>query len=194
MGLNWFLKVCVPRNRRPVLSLIARRDRHLHVAAMAEGSYDAVAIEGDCDLSFVCRGSLCSSLGGVGFARMWSGGRANRGLCGRTGKYVFEVRVERGLNVSREDAGAASADSADVHLCRVGWSTTASPTHTLGETKDGWGFGGTGTTDMHTCMSYCDYHIDRICIFSLLFTHSHTHTQTNTHTRTHTNTNTKTRT
>jgi len=128
-------------DRRPVLSLIARRDRHLHVAAMAEGSYDAVAIEGDCDLSFVCRGSLCSSLGGVGFARMWSGGRANRGLCGRTGKYVFEVRVERGLNVSREDAGAASADSADVHLCRVGWSTTASPTTLWAKPRTGGGSG-----------------------------------------------------
>ena len=78
---------------------------------------------------------------GVGFPKMWSGGRANIGLCGHHGKYMFEVKVVRELAVPEEEANAAPGT---VHLCRIGWSCHGSPTHSLGETANGWGFGGTG--------------------------------------------------
>ena len=92
-------------------------------------------------MSFICHNSLCSTMSGPGFPKLWSGARANVGLRVLTGKFLYEVRVERHLDVTHEDAGAATADT--VHLCRVGWSTRRAATHALGEDTEGWGFGGT---------------------------------------------------
>jgi len=101
-----------------------------------------VAIEEDCDLSLQCSNSVCCTVGGVGFPKLWSGARANVGLCGPTGKFLFEVEVLRELAVSQQEAGAASPDT--VCMCRVGWSTLASPVDRLGEDALSWAYGGTG--------------------------------------------------
>ena len=99
-----------------------------------------VNLEADCDLSFLCEGRSCQPLHEGGFAKMWSGGRANFGLRGTEGRFMFEVRVLRELPVSLIDVGNSSPGN--VHLCRVGWSCSDTPTHALGETASSWGFGG----------------------------------------------------
>ena len=99
-----------------------------------------ISLEADCDLSFLCEGRLCFPLHEGGFAKMWSGGRANFGLRGTEGRFMFEVRIVRELPVSPVDDGSASPGN--IHLCRVGWSCSDTPTHALGETATSWGFGG----------------------------------------------------
>ena len=99
-----------------------------------------ISLEADCDLSFLCEGRSCFPLHEGGFAKMWSGGRANFGLRGTEGQFMFEVRIVRELPVSPVDDGSASPGS--IHLCRVGWSCSDTPTHALGETATSWGFGG----------------------------------------------------
>jgi len=101
----------------------------------------ALGFEDDCDLALMCEGNVCSVLRGVGFAKIWAGGRCNVGLSGAFGQFAFEVHVLRELTVTMQEAGAALPDT--VHICRVGWSTRRSPTHALGENAWGWGYGGT---------------------------------------------------
>lgn len=56
--------------------------------------------------------------------KLWSGGRANKGVFGK-GKYYYEAKIVKD------------------GLCRIGWATSDAA-YNLGTCADGFGFGGTG--------------------------------------------------
>jgi len=94
----------------------------------------------DCDLDFVHEGGgIYSTLVEGGLAQMWSGARAEVGLRGQEGRFMFEVRI-----LDEIDVPVCKTAKKRTHLCRVGWSCRDVPTYALGLKGDGWAFGATG--------------------------------------------------
>lgn len=93
----------------------------------------------DCDLDFDIEdnGLKGSGLHQEGFAYCWSGARANVGING--GKYCFGCKIISTQPVDMEDTPPNQQ-----HVCRVGISRGDDPVGKLGETKQSFGFGGTG--------------------------------------------------
>ncbi|XP_022139874.1 heterogeneous nuclear ribonucleoprotein U-like protein 1 isoform X2 [Momordica charantia] len=78
-----------------------------------------------------------SALYEEGFAYCWSGARATIGITG--GKYCFGCKV-----ISLQPVEMDDTPPDQQHVCRLGISRGDSPVGNLGETKQSFGFGGTG--------------------------------------------------
>ncbi|CAK9327400.1 unnamed protein product [Citrullus colocynthis] len=93
----------------------------------------------DCDLEFEIKsdGLRGSALYEKGFAYCWSGARATVGITG--GKYCFGCKI---ISLQPVEMNDTAPDQQ--HLCRLGISRGDSPVGNLGETKESFGFGGTG--------------------------------------------------
>ncbi|XP_054776386.1 uncharacterized protein LOC129284896 isoform X2 [Prosopis cineraria] len=93
----------------------------------------------DCDLDFTIGGNglLGSALHEQGFAYCWSGARANIGITG--GKYCFGCKVVSAQPVDMEDTATDLQ-----HVCRLGISRGDDMVGNLGESRNSFGYGGTG--------------------------------------------------
>ncbi|KAL5096588.1 hypothetical protein RYX36_000915 [Vicia faba] len=93
----------------------------------------------DCDLDFniECNGVVGYGLNEEGFGYCWSGARANVGIT--NGRYCYGCIVVSAQHVDTNDIAPDQR-----HLCRLGVSRGNDAVGALGETKQSFGFGGTG--------------------------------------------------
>ncbi|KAK7246591.1 hypothetical protein RIF29_41460 [Crotalaria pallida] len=93
----------------------------------------------DCDLDFNIEGNGLVGYGlyEEGFAYCWSGARANVGIT--RGRYCFGCKVVSALPVVMEDTPFEQQ-----HVCRLGISRGDDMVGNLGESKNSFGYGGTG--------------------------------------------------
>ncbi|XP_028801068.1 heterogeneous nuclear ribonucleoprotein U-like protein 1 isoform X2 [Neltuma alba] len=120
-----------------------KKARSEHVApatpANPEMPQRVVLNPADCDLDFTIgnNGLFGSALHDQGFAYCWSGARANIGING--GKYCFGCKVVSVQPVDMEDTTADQQ-----HVCRLGISRGDDMVGNLGESRNSFGYGGTG--------------------------------------------------
>ncbi|XVE51247.1 hypothetical protein DITRI_Ditri02bG0024600 [Diplodiscus trichospermus] len=93
----------------------------------------------DCNLDFDIEddGLRGSALCEQGFAYCWSGARANVGITG--GKYCFGCKI-----ISAQPVEMVDTPPCQQHVCRLGISKGGEEVGSLGESKNSFGFGGTG--------------------------------------------------
>ncbi|KAG7964128.1 hypothetical protein I3843_09G153100 [Carya illinoinensis] len=93
----------------------------------------------DCNLDFniVGNGLQGSALHEQGFAYCWSGARGNVGIT--RGKYCFGCKI-----IAMQPVDIVDTAPEELHVCRVGISRGDDNVGNLGETKNSFGFGGTG--------------------------------------------------
>ncbi|KAK2393438.1 heterogeneous nuclear ribonucleoprotein U protein [Trifolium repens] len=93
----------------------------------------------DCDLDFniECNGVVGYGLNEEGFGYCWSGARATVGIT--KGRYCFGCIVVSSQRVDTDDTALDQRN-----LCRLGVSRGDDAVGALGETKNSFGFGGTG--------------------------------------------------
>lgn len=89
------------------------------------------------DFNIERNGLVGYGLNEKGFGYCWSGARANVGIT--KGRYCFGCVVVSAQRVYLDDTALDQR-----HLCRVGVSRGDDVVRSLGETKDSFGFGGTG--------------------------------------------------
>ncbi|XP_038893724.1 heterogeneous nuclear ribonucleoprotein U-like protein 1 isoform X2 [Benincasa hispida] len=108
-------------------------------ASKLKEQHPVVLNPADCDLDFEIKsdGLRGSALYEKGFAYCWSGARATVGITG--GKYCFGCKI---ISLQLVEMNDTSPDQQ--HLCRLGISRGDSSVGNLGETKQSFGFGGSG--------------------------------------------------
>ncbi|XP_028202218.1 heterogeneous nuclear ribonucleoprotein U-like protein 1 isoform X2 [Glycine soja] len=104
----------------------------------------------DCDLDFHIDGNghVGYGLHEEGFAYCWSGARANVGIT--RGRYCFACKVVSAQTVNMQDTAPEQQ-----HICRLGISRGDNAVGNLGESRQSFGYGGTGK--FSNCGRFLDF-------------------------------------